>query len=542
MSHRLETFSRLRRPRRPLPCGYQFCYLPTRVQAQAQAQAQAARRSFSTTPSRRELLDVASLPDRILPQYKENPSGLLTLHWPEPPRNVLIVPKLLAPHVTEASIAFARHVAGEYPGLRLIFERAVAEAVHTSLPFPIYTSFPGRNRSPVAEEAGELPSKTDLVATLGGDGTILRAASLFSLHAFVPPILAFSMGSLGFLGEWKFDEYKRAWREVYMSGSSVVVSDLQGPHTQAAATATATTTATATATATAAGGGVRSSDSDNGGRPLKDAWGSVRGKSMGSNRSARILLRNRLKVGINDASGANVDEHLMPTSTTTTTADSTGAVTATTFHAINELVIHRGPNPHLAHIDVFVNGHHLTEAVADGLLVSTPTGSTAYSLSAGGSIVHPLVKALLITPICARSLSFRPLVLPLNSRVALRLNGARHRGGGESGLEVSIDGKRRPDVDFRLGTEIRIEGERIVPAAGGGGGSWVGGVPCVIRSRSPRSSIIGGHGGGGNNFVGQNGKTKGSGGLGDTVITEDDDGWVGGLNGLLKFNYPFGEG
>lgn len=491
-------------------------YLP----AQVQFQSQDGRRSFSATPRRHELLDVSSLPDRILPQYKENPSGLLSLQWPEPPRNVLIVPKLLAPHVTDAAVTFARYVAAEYPGLRLIFERGVAEAVHELLPFPVYTTM-SRDRPPTAA----FPEKTDLVTTLGGDGTILRAASLFSLHAFVPPILAFSMGSLGFLGEWKFEEYKRAWREVYMSGSRVAMADLQGPHTQAVAAATGV------------GGDAHTPDDSDHDR-LNDAWSSVRGKSMGTNRSARVMLRNRLKVGIYDGSGANVNEHLIPTSTTsdaTSISNSHGRPAA--FHAINELVIHRGPNPHLAYIDVFVNGHHLTEAVADGLLVSTPTGSTAYSLSAGGSIVHPLVKALLITPICARSLSFRPLVLPLNSRVTLRL-GARHRG--DRGLEVSVDGKRRAGADFRPGTEIRIEGELIVPAAGGGG-AWVGGVPCVIRSRSPRSSISSSIWGDTTAAAAKMGKGGAEGAAGDTIITEDDDGWVGGLNGLLKFNYPFGE-
>ncbi|KAK7750269.1 NADH kinase pos5 [Diatrype stigma] len=510
---------RLCGPRRPWPSpqlpNLGHYYLSARVQSPFQD----GRRSFSATPRRRELLDVSTLPDRILPQYKENPSGLLSLQWPEPPRNVLIVPKLLAPHVTEAAVAFARYVAAEYPGLRLIFERGVAEAVHGLLPFPVYTA-----TSPDRPPTAAFPEKTDLVTTLGGDGTILRAASLFSLHAFVPPILAFSMGSLGFLGEWKFEEYKRAWREVYMSGSRVAMADLQGPHTQAAAAATGV-------------GGHTPADSD--GERLNDAWSSVRGKSMGTNRSARVMLRNRLKVGIYDGSGANVNEQLIhaPTASDATSRSSShGGGGPAAFHAINELVIHRGPNPHLAYIDVFVNGHHLTEAVADGLLVSTPTGSTAYSLSAGGSIVHPLVKALLITPICARSLSFRPLVLPLTSRVTLRL-GARHRGG-DRGLEVSVDGRRRPGADFRPGTEIRIEGELIVPAAGGGGAAWVGGVPCVIRSRSPRSSI-------GSSISGDAktrlGAADGGGAAGDTIITEDDDGWVGGLNGLLKFNYPFGE-
>ncbi|CAJ2510532.1 Uu.00g133410.m01.CDS01 [Anthostomella pinea] len=426
----------------------------------------------------------------MLPQYKQTAtSSLLSLQWPEPPRNVLIIPKLHAPQVTESAIDFAKHIHGEYPNLNLIFERRVASNIHESLPFPIYTSDPIH-----------FPAKIDLVATLGGDGTILRAASLFSLHASVPPILSFSMGSLGFLGEWKFEEYKRAWREVYMSGSRVAVADLSASQAHIPADA-----------ALAEGDGLR----------LNEAWDGVRGKSLGASRSSKILLRHRLKVGVYDASGVNVNEQLMPTSTTAESHQPLPPVPpelkhvpklegpiAPAFHAINELVIHRGPNPHLAIIDVYVNNHFLTEAVADGILVSTPTGSTAYSLSAGGSIMHPLVKTLLITPICARSLSFRPLGLPLNTKVVLKLS-KKNRGRE---LEVSIDGKRRTGVT--VGMEIRVEGEMVGQAEGG---SWTGGVPCVIRSPA----------------TGDGGREG---------IAEDDDGWVGGLNGLLKFNYPFGEG
>ncbi|KAI2470811.1 ATP-NAD kinase [Annulohypoxylon bovei var. microspora] len=445
-------------------------------------------RSFSATPYRREILDASTLPDRISPKYKDSAtSSLLSLQWPEPPRNILIIPKLLAPEVTASAAAFAKHIHGEYPNLNLVFERRVASTIHESLPFPIYTSDPG-----------QFPRKIDLVATLGGDGTILRAASLFSVHASVPPILSFSMGTLGFLGEWKFEEYKRAWREVYMSGSRVAVTDLQGPHTQAAANGRA--------------------EEDEGN--LHSNWDGVRGKSMGVTRSSKILLRHRLKVGVYDAAGVNVNEQLMPTSTaepqqaTPSDPQRTGGAAAAEqlasrqFHAVNELVIHRGPNPHLAIIDVYVNNHFLTEAVADGMLISTPTGSTAYSLSAGGSIMHPLVKTLLITPICARSLSFRPLGLPLNTKVVLRLS-EKNRGRE---LEVSIDGKRRAGVT--IGMEIRVEGEAVGRAPGG---AWAGGVPCVIRSPSKAD-----------------GERDG--------IAEDDDGWVGGLIGLLKFNYPFGEG
>ncbi|KAI0879909.1 ATP-NAD kinase [Annulohypoxylon maeteangense] len=446
-------------------------------------------RSFSTTHCRHEILDLSTLPDRISPKYKESStSSLLSLQWPEPPRNILIIPKLLAPKVTASAASFASHIHNEYPKLNLVFERRVASTIHESLPFPIYTSDPTH-----------FPNKIDLVTTLGGDGTILRAASLFSLHSSVPPILSFSMGTLGFLGEWKFEEYKRAWREVYMSGSRVAVADLQDPHTQVATNSR--------------------SDEDEG--DLHSSWGGVRGKSMGLTRSSKILLRHRLKVGIYDAAGVNVNEQLMPTSTAEPQQSipkipdlrHVGGVVeqplaSRQFHAVNELVIHRGPNPHLAIIDVYVNNHFLTEAVADGILISTPTGSTAYSLSAGGSIMHPLVKTLLITPICARSLSFRPLGLPLNTKVVLKLS-EKNRGRE---IEVSIDGKRRAGVT--IGMEIRVEGEAVGRTPDG---SWAGGVPCVIRSPSKADGDRDG-------------------------IAEDDDGWVGGLIGLLKFNYPFGEG
>ncbi|GAP92980.1 putative NADH kinase POS5 [Rosellinia necatrix] len=442
----------------------------------------ASVRSFSATSSLREILDASTLPPRLQPKYQECPtSSLLSLQWPEPPRNLLIIPKFHAPQVTLSAVAFAKHIHEEYPNVNLVFERRVASQIHESLPFPIHTT-----------DSSSLHDKIDLVATLGGDGTILRAASLFSLRSSVPPILSFSMGSLGFLGEWKFEEHKSAWRQVYMSGSQVGVSNLQDPHAQAAA----------------------SNPLDEGSHQLNGAWSHLRGKPGGLTRSSKILLRHRLKVGVYDVDGVNINGQLMPTSTsepqqllppappTPQTPSKRGEPMTPAFHAINELVIHRGPNPHLAIIDVYINGRFLTEAVADGILVSTPTGSTAYSLSAGGSIMHPLVKTLLITPICARSLSFRPLGLPLNSKVVLKLS-EKNRGRE---LEVSIDGKRKTGVT--IGMEIRIEGEMVGRTPDGG---WAGGVPCVIRSPTNDNS------------------------------GEDDDGWVGGLNGLLKFNYPFGE-
>jgi NADH kinase len=325
--------------------------------------------------------------------------------------------------------------------------------MHNHFSFPIYTT----------TTTGTLPTKVDMTTTLGGDGTILHASSLFSRTAHVPPILSFSMGTLGFLGEWKFEEYKRAFREVYMSGAgagSPLFQDQKHPHIQSPDDATGN---------------------------IVTGWSSIRGKSMGPTRSSKVLLRNRLKVGVFDAQGIRA------------IGDNTAESAEGDVHAMNEVIIHRGKETHLAVIEVFVGGRFLTEAVADGMIISTPTGSTAYSLSSGGSIIHPLVSSLLMTPICPRSLSFRPLVLPANTPIILRLS-QKNRGRE---LEVSIDGRRR-SRGVGVGMEVRVNGEDIVK-----GTQWVGGVPCVMRGA--KSGL------------------------------EEDDGWVGGLNGLLKFNYPFGE-
>lgn len=79
---------------------------------------------------------------------------------------------------------------------------------------------------------------------------------------------------------------------------------------------------------------------------------------------------------------------------------------------LNEVVIDRGPSPYLSNIDLYLDGKHITSVQGDGLIVSTPTGSTAYAVAAGASMIHPSVPAIMVTPICPHSLSFRPIVVP----------------------------------------------------------------------------------------------------------------------------------
>ncbi|MDI6450065.1 NAD(+)/NADH kinase [Anaerobaca lacustris] len=107
------------------------------------------------------------------------------------------------------------------------------------------------------------------------------------------------------------------------------------------------------------------------------------------------------------------------------------------FHspAVNEVFITSGPPFRMIELKIAVDGEHVATCVSDGLIVSTPTGSTAYNLSAGGPILAAAMEAMVITPICPHSLSFRPIVIDARSQVEVcctRVN---------EGTTVSIDGQ-----------------------------------------------------------------------------------------------------
>lgn len=79
--------------------------------------------------------------------------------------------------------------------------------------------------------------------------------------------------------------------------------------------------------------------------------------------------------------------------------------------AVNEIVIHRAQNPCLIDLAIYVDGIYLNTFSADGVIISTPSGSTAYSMAAGGPILTPQIEAFVITPICPHTISNRPIVL-----------------------------------------------------------------------------------------------------------------------------------
>ena len=105
------------------------------------------------------------------------------------------------------------------------------------------------------------------------------------------------------------------------------------------------------------------------------------------------------------------------------------------FEALNDIVVGKGTVSRLNHCDVYIDGEFVSAYKADSLIVSTPTGSTAYCLAAGGPILMPSVAALVVTPVAAHSLTHRPLVVPDTSKIDIVVNTGRDEA------YLSIDGQ-----------------------------------------------------------------------------------------------------
>jgi len=110
---------------------------------------------------------------------------------------------------------------------------------------------------------------------------------------------------------------------------------------------------------------------------------------------------------------------------------------------LNDVVINRGALARLAHIETYIDDHYLTTYSADGLIVATPTGSTAYSLAAGGPVIHPAVPGIILTPICPFTLTNRPLIVPQSANIKIRLT------KGSSDIILTFDGQKGLEIDDR---------------------------------------------------------------------------------------------
>ncbi|MCS5592012.1 MAG: NAD(+)/NADH kinase [Gammaproteobacteria bacterium] len=121
--------------------------------------------------------------------------------------------------------------------------------------------------------------------------------------------------------------------------------------------------------------------------------------------------------------------------------------------AFNEVVIHRNHVPKMLDFDLYVNGDFVNNQRSDGIIIATPTGSTAYSLSSGGPIVHPSVNAITLVSICPHTMSHRPIVLHGESEVLVHVLDSPDRA------TISFDGQssdERPSIPKELGDRIRV--------------------------------------------------------------------------------------
>ncbi|KAL8767967.1 MAG: hypothetical protein Q9209_005638 [Squamulea sp. 1 TL-2023] len=256
------------------------------------------------------------------------------------------------------------------------------------------------------------PEIFDLVLTLGGDGTVLFTSWLF--QRIVPPILSFSLGSLGFLTNFEFSSYKTH------------LDRIMGDH------------------------------------------------------GMRVNLRMRFTCTVFRSS---TNKSIKPLATTSNphsipTSTSVEMVEGEQFEVLNELVIDRGPSPYVSNLELYGDNQLLTVVQADGCIISTPTGSTAYSLSAGGPLTHPSIPGILLTPICPHTLSFRPMVL--SDTLLLKICVPR---SSRSTAYASFDGKGR--VELRRGDYVQVEAGRYpfptVVGEGGTGGEWFESVRRALR-------------------------------------------------------------
>jgi len=267
----------------------------------------------------------------------------------------------------------------------------------------------------------------DLVCTLGGDGLLMYASTLF--QGPVPPILCIAGGSMGFLTpfskEEMVDAIATALGMIHREEEESSIDE--GPaYFPGGGTAPVAVRPLMSPSYTDDGGDVWSGPASH-----PDYYGEDYLKPkhrFGAYNRICLSMRMRLDCRIINPEG----------------------VVRARFSVLNEVVIDRGSSPYLANLECFCDDVHLTTVQADGVIFATPTGSTAYSMAAGGSVVHPAVPAILVTPICPHVLSFRSMVFP--DHVVLR---CYVPDDARSDACVAFDGKARREL--HRGDSVQIQ-------------------------------------------------------------------------------------
>ncbi|CZR57210.1 related to UTR1 (associated with ferric reductase activity) [Phialocephala subalpina] len=247
------------------------------------------------------------------------------------------------------------------------------------------------------------PHTFDFVVTLGGDGTVLYASWLF--QRIVPPVLSFALGSLGFLTKFDYDEFQDTLTKAFKDGVTISLR-------------------------------------------LR-----FEGTVMRSRKRKRLRENGETVDGKEEEEDSNESRDLVEELVGEEKEDERTHRPDGTYEILNDIVVDRGPNPTMSSTEIFGDDEHFTSVQADGVCVATPTGSTAYNLAAGGSLCHPENPVILVTAICAHTLSFRPIILP--DTIVLRV-GVPYDARTSSW--ASFDGRER--VELRPGDYVTISASR----------------------------------------------------------------------------------
>ncbi|KAK4226882.1 NAD(+) kinase [Podospora fimiseda] len=241
------------------------------------------------------------------------------------------------------------------------------------------------------------PHTFDFVITLGGDGTVLYASWLF--QRIVPPVLSFALGSLGFLTKFDYQDFRETLSGMFSEGVTLSLR-------------------------------------------LRFEVTVMRSRKKG-------ITADGLDAVEEDEEQRDLVEELVGEEKD----DEHTHQPDVTYEVLNEVVVDRGPNTTMSYISIFGDDEHFTSVLADGICVSTPTGSTAYNLAAGGSLCHPDNPVMLVTAICAHTLSFRPIIVP--DTIVLRI-GVPY--DARTGSWASFDGRER--VELKPGDYVTISASR----------------------------------------------------------------------------------
>ena len=126
------------------------------------------------------------------------------------------------------------------------------------------------------------------------------------------------------------------------------------------------------------------------------------------------------------------------------------------FTVLNDVVINKGALARIIDLETTINGEYLTTFKSDGLIISTPTGSTAYNLSAGGPIVYPSLHTIIITPICPHTLTNRPIMIPDDVEIRAFLKSKNQE------VILTLDGQQGFPLEFEDVVEVKKAESRIL--------------------------------------------------------------------------------